>query len=115
MSPIENWFAQQEEPNKSCYLALRQIILRFDPDISEAWKYRLPFYLYKGKSFCYLWEDKKTHEPYIGIHNGYLIEHSSLVAGDRTRIKVFPISPLEDIPVEALYEVFAEAKALRNQ
>ena len=33
---------------------------------------------YQQKMFCYLWTDKKTHEPYIGIVEGNKIDHPLL-------------------------------------
>jgi hypothetical protein len=107
---IDLFFEAQEEPNKGCMLALRQFLLAFHPDITEAWKWRLPFYLYKGKTFCYLWTDKKTKMPYVGIVEGGKIAHPMLIKGDRTRMKILPIDPNSDLPVEVLEEVLEEAK-----
>lgn len=103
---IEAYYLKQEEPNKSCLLALRDIVLKYDTNISEEWKYGLPSYYFKKKPFCYFWKDKKTHEPYIGIARGFKIEHHSLIQGDRTRIKIIPIPPTEDIPIKIIYEIF---------
>ncbi|MCF6352841.1 MAG: DUF1801 domain-containing protein [Cyclobacteriaceae bacterium] len=68
--------------------ALRAHILAFDPQIIEAWKYRLPFFLYKKKMFCYFWADKKTGLPYIGIVEGRNIDHPMLEQGNRKRMKI---------------------------
>ena len=113
MNDLDAFFLRQEEPTKSCLQALRSIILQFDDAITEAWKYRLPFYLYRGKTFCYLWMGKQNKHPYIGIIDGRLIDHPALYQGDRKRIKIFPIHPEEDIPVEAIYEVLSLARELR--
>lgn len=56
--------------------------------------------------FCYLWQDKKTKIPYIGICNGIMIEHPSLIKGDRKRMKVFYVDPNNDIAVDLIYEIF---------
>ncbi|MEZ5009569.1 MAG: DUF1801 domain-containing protein [Chitinophagales bacterium] len=107
ISELEEFYLNKEEPLKSCFLALRSIIKNYDPDhLMEMWKYKLPFFYYKGKMFCYLWKDKKTHQPYIGIANAHLFDHSALVQGDRKRMKIFPIDVNEDIPRDVLYEVF---------
>lgn len=106
LTKIEEFYEKQTEPNKSCFLALRGLILNFSPDIQELVKYGLPFYYYKKKPFCYIWKDKKTNEPYIGMHKGFLIEHPSLIKGNRTRIKILPVPPLEDISKTTLYDVF---------
>ncbi|HEY2581663.1 MAG TPA: DUF1801 domain-containing protein [Mucilaginibacter sp.] len=51
---IDNFFLQKHEPLKSCLLFLRGFILDYDKNITEAWKYKMPFYCYNGKMFCYL-------------------------------------------------------------
>ena len=59
LSPIDSYFEHQQEPIKSCLLFLRAYILKHSPAITEAWKYQMPVYYYKGKMFCYLWIHKK--------------------------------------------------------
>lgn len=103
---IEAYYLKQVEPTKSCLLALRTIIKNYDATISEEWKYGLLSFYLKKKPFCYIWKDKNTQEPYIGISRGYLIEHPALIQGNRTRIKILPIHPEKDIPIELIYEIF---------
>ena len=109
---IEAYYLKQIEPNRSCLFALRSIILNYNTHISEEWKYGLPSYYYKKKTFCYLWKDKKTNEPYIGIARGFLIEHTALIQGDRTRIKILPIPVDKDIEIKTIYNVFDLATTL---
>lgn len=107
---IDHFFLHQEEPQKGCFLALREIILRSDQDFTEHWKYKLPFYYYKSKPFCYLWKNKKTQEPYIGLVRANQIEHPMLIQGNRAKMKILPISPSEDIPVDMIYGIFERLK-----
>jgi hypothetical protein len=109
---LENFYLDQPEPNQSCLLALRDIILAFDDNIETAWKYKLPFFIYKGKMFCYLWKDKKTQEPYISMAKGSQIEHDLLEQGNRTVFKIMRINPNADIPIDSLHEIFNLAKLL---
>ncbi len=106
---IENYYFTQNEPIKSCLLALRDIILAFDPRISEAWKYSMPFFCVGKKMFCYLWIDKVTKHPYIGIVEGGKINHPMLEQGTRARMKILHVDPTEDLPVESIHEVLKEA------
>lgn len=106
---IDNYYLNHEEPNKSCLMALREIILTLDEDVSEAWKYRMPMFCYKGKMFCYLWTDKKTHQPYIGVVEGKRINHPKLEQGNRARMKIMHIDPLDDLPIETIQEILGEA------
>ncbi|WP_139959385.1 DUF1801 domain-containing protein [Flavicella sediminum] len=110
LNSLDAFYDKLQEPTKSCLLAIRQLLLSYDTDICELKKYGLPFFYYKKKAFCYLWKDKKSQEPYIGIHRGYLIEHPKLIKGTRTRIKIFPIHPEQDIDKDTLFEILDLAK-----
>ena len=106
---IENFYLSKEEPVKSCLLALRDIILKYNKDISEGWKYGMPLFNYKGKMFCYLWIDKKSGNPYILMVEGRKIEHPKLVKGNRARMKILLIDPRKDIPVRTIKTIFKMA------
>ncbi len=96
---LYHYYFRQEEPYQSCLLALRDIILRQDKDISETVKYGMPCFCYKKKVFCYLWTDSKTKEPYILFVEGKLLLYPELEAGSRSRMKILRISPTKDLPL----------------
>src|ERR1700742_3027872 len=102
MNALENYYQQQEEPTRSCLLAVRTIILKQDKDISASWKYGMPFYCFKGKMFCYLWVHKKYQQPYIGFVAGSLLKDSDLLSEKLARMKIFLIDPARDIPVKKI-------------
>ena len=102
MRELDLFYLQQEEPIKSCLLFLRQHILNFDKDITEAWKYRMPFFCYKNKMFCYLWTHKKNGLPYIGFVEGRKINHPALIIEDRARMKIMLLDPNTDVPIETI-------------
>lgn len=102
MRDIDNYFLKKEEPVKSCLLFLRDFILTHNENITEAWRYQMPFYLYKGKRFCYLWVQKKTQFPYLGLVDGKLISHPELIQEDRARMKILLIDPEKDVPMKTL-------------
>lgn len=106
---IDNYYMKQQEPVRSCMLALREIVLRYHPDFSEAWKYGMPFFCIHGRMFCYLWIHKKTGMPYIGVVEGKKISHPKLVQEKRARMKIFFIDPDKDIPVKTVNEIFKKA------
>lgn len=105
LRPIDNFFLQRTEPLKGCLEYLRHFMNNYNPGITEEWKYKLPFYYYKGKMFCYFWIDKKTQQPYIGVVEGGRIDHPLLVAGERKRMKVIYIDAAQDVPTDVLTEV----------
>lgn len=110
--PIDDYFLQKEEPVKSCLLALRTIILKYDSNITEAWKYGMPFYCYNGKMCCYLWVHKKYQQPYIGFVEGKQLDHPGLMQEKRARMKIMLIDPAKDIPVKILVTILKEMVAL---
>jgi hypothetical protein len=102
MRDVDAFFLNQDEPVKSCLLFMRSFILNYDSNVTEAWKYRMPFYCFKGKMFCYLWINKKTHQPYIGIVEGKKIDHPLLVMEKRLRMKIITLDAYEDLPVDII-------------
>jgi hypothetical protein len=114
MKEIDTYFLEKGEPAKSCLLFLRDFILAYDQQVTEAWRYRMPFYLYKGKRFCYVWIQKKTRLPYIGIVDGKLINHRALIQENRTRMQIFLIDPRKDIPIDTLSSILDAAIKLHK-
>ena len=112
LNPIEEYYNQQPEPLRSCLLALRNLILNKYPQLEEAWKYRMPMFCLQGRMFCYLWTDKKTQQPYLGIVEGRRINHPSLIQGKRSRMKILMIEPQQDLPVQVIYAILDEALTL---
>ena len=112
MQAIENYFMQNEEPISSCLLAMRNIILKTDANITEAWKYGMPFYCYHGKMFCYLWVHRKHLQPYLGIVEGRRIDHPLLLTEKRARMKILLIDPNEDIPINTVNSLLQQMIAL---
>lgn len=109
MKEPDNFYLRQEEPIKSCLLALREIILSQDKDISNAWKYGMPFFCYKGKMFCYLWVHKKFKQPYIGIVEGKRFDHPKLIIEKRSRMKIMLFDPTKDLPVKTIEGILKQA------
>ena len=106
---IDNFYLQKEEPTKGCLIALREIILSQDTEIRNVWKYRMPFFCYKGKMFCYLWVHKKHNKPYLGIVEGNRFEHPKLIIEKRSRMKIMLFEPNEDLPIETIKEILTKA------
>ena len=109
---LDQFYLEQEEPTKGALLALREIILSLDGHIAPAWKYKAPFFLYKGKMFCYLWIEKKTRLPYIGVVEGRRIEYPLLEQEKRSRMKIFRINPNLDIPIIEIQAILNKALGL---
>lgn len=109
MSQVDDFFLKQEEPVKSCLLALKTVIREIDPAIELTLRYGMPFFILKGKRFCYLWIHKKHQQPYIGFVDGNQLSNPELLQEDRTRMKILLIAPEQDIPVELVEILVREA------
>lgn len=109
LSELNGYYLSQEEPNRECMLALRRFILSYNEHMTETWTHRMPMFRYKGKLFCYLWVDKKTFLPYIGMYKGIDIDHPKLELGNRNKMKTMTIDPNQDLPLSLLDEIFQMA------
>jgi hypothetical protein len=109
ISELDNYFLSKDEPNRSCLLALRSIILEQDTAVTETVKYGMPCFCYNKKMFCYLWTDKKTNEPYILMVEGKHLEHPELEQGDRSRMKIFRVDPNKDLPINTINLILNQA------
>jgi len=67
MSALDDFYLQQEEPTRSCLLALRTIILKQDADISNSLKYGMPFFLIKEKCFAMYGSIKNTNNLTLAL------------------------------------------------
>lgn len=111
-STTDNFYLSKPEPNQSCLLALRHLILSQDAAVTETTKYGMPCFCYKNKMFCYLWIDKKTEHPYLLMVEGQRLNHSKLEAGNRARMKVLPVNPNKDLPLADINEILKQALEL---
>lgn len=103
---IDTFYLEQTEPNRSFMLGLRDYIRTYHEEITEEWKWKLPFFYYKGKPFCYVWKVQKTQQPYLCIAKSHLFEHFQLIQGNRKKMKALYFDVTKDIPVNLIDEIF---------
>ena len=115
MKELDQFYYNTEEPTKSCFLALRDYILSLHPAITPEWKYKLPFFYFKGKMFCYLWKDKKTKQPYLAFMKAPFLQHPDLYLGDKKMVKKLFLNPEEDLPIETIKDISEQFFALFNK
>ena len=115
MNPLDLFYLQLEEPNQDHLLSLRKHILDYGPDFTEAWKFNMPSFLYKGNRFCYLRMDQKRKMYYIGFNDGKWIDHPALMFEDRSRIKIFLIDPGANLPFETIDSIIEAAITLYRE
>lgn len=109
LRPIDQYFESLAEPAAGCLQALRAYLLAFNPLLEETWKYRMPVFCLRGKMFCYLWTQKGTGMPYLGIVNGFALQHPDLVQDQRKRMKILLLDPLSDLPLKKIRDILLAA------
>lgn len=109
MNESETFFLEKDEPLRSTLLTLRDIILKQDKDITCEWKYRMPFFCYRRKMFCYLWVNKKTNQPYIGFVEGKKINHPALISEKRSRMMILEVNSDDELPLEMIINILQSA------
>jgi hypothetical protein len=109
MKQLDDFYLNQEEPIKGIFLALKEIILKQDQDITNVLKYGMPFFCYKGKMFCYLWIHKKFRQPYLAIVEGKHFDETFLIQENRSRMKIMLLNPNEDLPLERIESILQKA------
>ncbi len=109
MKQLDDFYLNQEEPIKGIFLALKEIILKQDKDITNVLKYGMPFFCYKGKMFCCLWIHKKFKQPYIGIVEGKPFDEPFLIQEARSRMKIMLLNTDEDLPIEKIETILEKA------
>jgi hypothetical protein len=112
VNEMDSWYLKQEEPLKSCLLALRSIILNWDPAITAMWSYGMPTFCYKGRRVCYLWVHKKLKQPYIGMIDGNKMDHPQLIQEKRSRMKILLVDMEKDIPIDLIDKLLKQAISL---
>lgn len=109
MKELDDFYLNQAESVKETFLALKEIILKQDKDITHVLKYGMPFFCYKGKMFCYLWIHKKLKQPYIGIVEGKHFEEPFLIQEKRSRMKIMMLNSNEDLPLKQIESIIQKA------
>lgn len=107
-----NYFATLPEPDQSCLLFLRRIILQHSEFITESWSFNTPFYRYKSRSLCFISYDKKTSTIYVSMTHGNKIQHRKLLSEGRKKMKIFYVDATQDIDIKSLNQILKKACAL---
>ena len=111
---LEDFYLQYDDSVSTCMLAMRDILLAYDKNITTVMKYKCPFFCYKGKALAYVSFNQKRKQPYLGMIDGYRLEHPKLLAESRTRIKILLLDPSRDLPITAIKKILKQALIIRN-
>ncbi len=67
LSQLNQFYLEQSEPNRNYFLALREFINNYDEQISEEWKYKLPFFTTKTSPSVIFGKFKKQDNPILEL------------------------------------------------
>jgi hypothetical protein len=109
LSDLELFYVNRNAEEQELLLFLRRYILDASIFISEHYKFKTAFFYLNGKMFCYLGQEKKSRQFYIGFVQGKQLSHPALVQGNRKQIKILPVSTHADVELQKLNEVVGEA------
>ncbi|PWJ57448.1 uncharacterized protein DUF1801 [Dyadobacter jejuensis] len=109
MNLVDTFFYKHQEPALSTMLALRELIQKQDPEVTEVLRYGMPFYLIRGRRFCYIWLDKRSGDPYIGFVDGDKLDDPALIKGERKKMKIFEVNASADLPVGQIQRLLQQA------
>lgn len=107
MNPAENYILNQPEPYKSILLHLQLLIEQTIPELELKYKWKIPFYYYQGKPFCYFNASHKKQYVDIGLVKGKLINvHQEYLVGEKRKKMVsLRYKNIEEIDSQILVEV----------
>ncbi|MFD0965017.1 DUF1801 domain-containing protein [Pseudofulvibacter geojedonensis] len=114
MNPAENYILKQPEPYRTILLQLQLIIEQTIPGLELKYKWKIPFYYYEGKPFCYFNASHKKQYVDVGLVKGKLIDvHQEYLIGEKRKKMVsLRYTSVDDINVEVLVQVLERTKSL---
>jgi hypothetical protein len=114
MKPAEAYILNQPEPYREILLNLQVIIENALPELELLYKWRIPYYYYKGKPFCFFNASYKGNYVDVAFNKGFqLTLHTSfLISEKRNTFKSLRYFSLEEINFEILSDILFEQKKL---
>ncbi len=114
MNPSEQYIINQPEPYRSVLLHLQVIVESSIPEIELLYKYRIPFYYYKKRPFCFLNASHKKQFVDICFVRGnkITIHQDLLVTEKRKKMSSLRYKWIEEINDVVLIEVIKNVLSL---
>jgi len=114
MNPAENYIINQPEPYRSILLHLQILVETTLSEIELLYKYRIPFYYYKKRPFCFLNASHKRN--YVDIcfvrANQITLHQEYLVTEKRKKMGSLRYQSIDEIDDKVLIELLNEVKKL---
>ena len=97
---LTNYYLKQPEPIQSCLLALRDIILSVNKNISKQRKFQIPFFYYGDKKLAFLWVTRKR--IMLGFVEDKNIYPKQKDVRLKDKIDAIYVDPTIDIPIKLI-------------
>lgn len=110
MKPAEAYILNQKEPFKSILLQLQILIEAAVPDLELQYKWKIPYYYYKNKPFCYLNVTKKYVDVGFRFNPKLLDFDNYLISENRKLFKSLRYTSIDEINQEILFSVLLALK-----
>lgn len=98
---------------QGCLLALKDIILGLDKNITQQRRFQIPFFYYKDKKLSYLWVTKKKLQ--MGFIEDKNIHPKKEGIKVKDKYESIMIDPHADIPVEFIIKELTKKIALYHK
>ena len=114
MKPAEEYILNQPEKYRDIILNLQIIIENQIPELELLFKWKIPYYYYNGKPFCFINASHKGKYVDLAFNKGFqLQQHQAfLISENRTTFKSLRYFSLEEINFERLTDLLIEQKSL---
>jgi len=114
MKIIDEYILRQPEKYQSILLHLIAVFNRELPGVELMFKWGIPYFYYKKRTFCYLAPNHKKGFVDAGFARGFQLLNNQeyLVGENRNTVKSLRYFNLEEIDNAVLLSVIEEAKTL---
>jgi hypothetical protein len=114
MKPAEGYILSQPEPYRSIIFNIQIVIESQIPDLELLYKWKIPFYYYKGKPFCFINASHKRKFVDLGIVKGFQIKlhNEHLISENRSTMKSLRYYSLKEIDNFILIDIIQELSKL---
>jgi hypothetical protein len=114
MKPVDVYILNQPENYRSILLHLIAVVEHNLPEATLEYKWKIPFFYYKRKPFCFLNASHKGGYVDIAFSKGYQLKNNldALIGEKRNTYKSLRYFSLAEIDNETLASVIQEAKSL---
>lgn len=106
---VDHYIFNFKEDTRLIFEVLRDFIHHQIPDVEESFKWKCPFYSYKGL-LCYLNWDNKAKKVALGFIEGCLMDDShGIFSTDTKQVKKIFFSSVDELDEEILISYLSQA------